>query len=243
MQQQQVLREQQQMPFLAMQLRLRGGGDDDGYDGTQPEEGDSFGSTQQDDSLLLEDDPPRLLQVEDGEAREWLATELPHALGVSLSVGRTASGLSLRDSARQPGTFLVHGEHATITLEHGGYVLRLVGAGMMTHVNEVGYRIISLGHFKYNPGPITLAHGDTLRFGGTPHGVDYNYSKFIFVVDASSAPQPDRSAFPLPVPPPTYPPKPKSALRPMLPPSAPPPPVPPPPRLSASGRPARWQRN
>ena len=175
-------------------------------------------------------------------AREWLAAELPSKTGVSFGVGRTASGLRLHDSERTPGTFLVHGEHATITLEQNGYVLRLVGAGMMTYVNEVGYRIINLPHFKYDPGPIALAHGDTLRFGGSPRGIDYNYSKFIFVLDASSAPQPDRSTFPLPAPSPTYPPKPKSALRPMLPPSAPPPPVPPP-RLSASGHPTSQRRN
>ena len=227
MQQQQVLLEQQQVPFLTMQLRLNGGGDGDSCDGTQPEEYDLGGTQEGGDYSLLNDEPPRLLQVEDGEAREWLATELPSESGVVFSVGRTASGLRLHDSERTPGTFLVHGEHATITLEENGYVLRLVGAGMMTYVNEVGYRIINLAHFKYDPGPIVLAHGDTLRFGGTPCGIDYNYSKFIFVLDASSAPQPDRAAFPLPAPPPTYPPKPKSTLRPMLPPSAPPP-VPPP---------------
>ena len=55
-----------------MPLRLNGGGDDGAGDGTQPEEHDCFGSTQQDDSLLLEDDPPRLLQVEDGRrGSDW----------------------------------------------------------------------------------------------------------------------------------------------------------------------------
>ena len=104
MQQQQVLLEQQQVLFLALQLRLSGGGDDDGYDGTQTEEYECLGGTQEGgDYSLLDDEPPRLLQVEDGEAREWLATELPSEIGVSLDVGRTASGLRLHDSERKPG--------------------------------------------------------------------------------------------------------------------------------------------
>ena len=167
MQQQQVLLEQQQVPFLTMQLRLNGGGDGDSCDGTQPEEYDLGGTQEGGDYSLLNDEPPRLLQVEDGEAREWLATELPSESGVVFSVGRTASGLRLHDSERTPGTFLVHGEHATITLEENGYVLRLVGAGMMTYVNEVGYRIINLAHFKYDPGPIVLAQTRTV----TPCGL------------------------------------------------------------------------
>ena len=217
---------QQPLNVLAMQLRLRGCGDDE-HDSTQPDEWCDMGGTQQEDcGVSFEPDPPQLLQVEDGEVRPWLSTLLPVDDRGVLNIGRTVTGLRLHDDARTAGSYLAHGAHATITNEQGCFVLRLAPAragsgGMMTYINEAGYRVLNFNHFTYDPGPIPLAHGDTLRFGGTYSGVDSDYSKFIFMVDAATAVQPDRDASPLPAPPPARlprPPKPPQILTPMLPP-------------------------
>ena len=156
---------QQPLNMLAMQLRLRGCGDDE-HDSTQPDEWCDMGGTQQEDcGVSFEPDPPQLLQVEDGEVRPWLSTLLPVDDRGVLNIGRTVTGLRLHDDARTAGSYLAHGAHATITNEQGCFVLRLAPAragsgGMMTYINEAGYRVLNFNHFTYDPGPIPLAHGD-----------------------------------------------------------------------------------
>ena len=197
---------------LTLELRLTGGGDSDDED-----DGDYGGmactqAVGYDGGLL--DDEPRLVPIVDGRPDDASSVELPTSPGVVFSIGRKpTSTLKLIDDeyAHEPR---VHSEHATITLtESGAYELKLVGKGMATFVNEVPLYHISLPGQSYEQPPVLLKDGDTLRFGGMANA---NYSKFVFMVYAADAEQPDREVTPL-VAAPAIRPKPKPARRPVLP--------------------------
>ena len=168
---------------------------------------------------------PRLVPIVGGVLDEGGAVDLPDTIGGMLTVGRAAtSQLQLTDEAfaHEPR---VHRAHATVSLtDAGAYELVLIGQGMATFVNDVALYHIPAPWQRYTQPPVLLADGDVIRFGGQPNA---GYVKFVFVVVAPDATQPDRAASPL-VGAPAHKPKPKPA--PML---------PPPPRPVTAAPPAR----
>ena len=118
------------------------------------------------------------MPVVDDEPREEQCIELPEVQGAAFTIGRVAtSNLELIDNTRATGTFLVHGEHACITLSaDGGYSLELVrpaslkGCSQATFVNEVALRHVNLGAIQHTQPVVGLADEDTLRFGGQIDG-------------------------------------------------------------------------
>ena len=141
------------------------------------------------DAEIEEATSARLVRVEEGG--DGVATPVP-PLGTVLAIGRQSSeehscNLVLHDAEKRPP--VVSSRHALLQDVGGSLQLQILSTSSFTFVNEMAFIAKSGVELE----PISLYHGDLLRFGGGKRQAD-KYERFIYRVDATGFPQLSRQA-------------------------------------------------
>ena len=142
-----------------------------------------------DDGEIEEATSSRLIRVEDGSDGE--ATPVPPP-GTVLAIGRLSSeehscNLVLHDAEKRPP--VVSSRHALLRDIGGVLQLHILSTSSFTFINEMAF----IAKRGVELEPLSLHHGDILRFGGGKRQAD-KYEMFIYRVDAASFPQLSRQA-------------------------------------------------